>query len=369
MRDERTAAITLALAALMVLLAVAGVAAADPGASPAVGSAALRPVAAPSAAATEPAPSPTATPALTLTATPAVVTAGDRVRLVAGLGIPDATLRLTRQRAGDPVPVLLATLVTGVAGSAKFGVRPAVTTTYRVEYQGDGQQWLPATAEVTVSVGPRVTFAADARVYRGDKVRLSVSVRPAHAGGAVTLQSWLGGAWTDWRAVKLDAASRATATWRAVAVGTYPLRAVTAADAEHVEGRSAVRHVLVIKPNPYRVPIDAKSMIVVDISQYRLHFFSKGVEVRSFPCVTGRPSLPTPIGHFRVYARGMWPGGPYGARIMCYHPPCAIHGTDEPWLLKKFPRNFSHGCTRLYNSDAIWLYDRAPLGTPVWNVP
>jgi lipoprotein-anchoring transpeptidase ErfK/SrfK len=64
----------------------------------------------------------------------------------------------------------------------------------------------------------------------------------------------------------------------------------------------------------------------------------------------------------------MWPGGPYGSRIMSYHSPYAIHGTDQPHLLKRFPRDFSHGCTRLSNSHAIWLYDHAPLGTPVWNV-
>ena len=87
------------------------------------------------------------------------------------------------------------------------------------------------------------------------------------------------------------------------------------------------------------------------------------------PASPGGPSLPTPLGHFKVYARGMWPGGPYGARIMSYHPPCAIHGTNEPHLLSRFPRNFSHGCTRLSNANAIWLYDHAPLGTPVWNVP
>ena len=205
-------------------------------------------------------------------------------------------------------------------------------------------------------------------MYRGDRTRLTVSVRPARPGAAVTLQLRQDGAWADWRTVKLGADSRADSTWRTDAVGAFPLRAVTAADAEHPEGVSAVQRVLVIKSNPYHVPIDAKAMIVVDISQYRMHFFSLGVEVRSFPCVTGRPSLPTPIGHFKIYARGMYPGGPYGARIMSYHPPCAIHGTNEPWLLSKFPRNFSHGCTRLYNSDAIWLYDRAPLGTPVWNV-
>ena len=108
-----------------------------------------------------------------------------------------------------------------------------------------------------------------------------------------------------------------------------------------LEGRSRVCKVIVLQPNPYDVPVDARGIIVVDISQYRLHFFSYGRELRSFPCVTGRPSLPTPLGHFKIYARGMWPGGPYGARIMSYHPPCAIHGTNEPWLLKRFPRNFS----------------------------
>jgi lipoprotein-anchoring transpeptidase ErfK/SrfK len=356
MRDVRTVAITLALAALVAVLGVAGAAAADPGSSPAADPA------------VQPAAAPTATPVLTLTATPDVVTAGERVSLVVDPGVPGATVRLTRQRAGDATPGSLATLVTGAGGTARFGVRPPATTTYRVEYQGDGQQWLPAAAEVVVSVRPRVELVADARVYRGSRAHLTVSVRPAHPGAAVVLQQWQDGAWADWRTVKLGAASSGSATWVAGAVGSYPVRAVTTADEQHLDGRSPAVRIGVIRPNPYHVPIDAEAMIVVDISQYRLHFFSRGVELRSFPCVTGRPSLPTPIGHFAIYARGMWPGGPYGARIMSYHPPCAIHGTNEPWLLSRFPRNFSHGCTRLANANAIWLYDHAPLGTPVWNV-
>ncbi len=47
----------------------------------------------------------------------------------------------------------------------------------------------------------------------------------------------------------------------------------------------------------------------------------------------------------------------------------AIHGTNEPWLLKRNPRNYSHGCTRLANADITWLYSRVHVGTPVWNVP
>jgi lipoprotein-anchoring transpeptidase ErfK/SrfK len=45
-----------------------------------------------------------------------------------------------------------------------------------------------------------------------------------------------------------------------------------------------------------------------------------------------------------------------------------IHGTNAPQLLSRFPRAFSHGCTRLHNRDITWQYFRCPIGTPVWNV-
>ena len=285
------------------------------------------------------------------------------------LGIPGATVQLSRKTATATSFRLVGPLTTDARGVATFRALPGQTTTYRVDYAGDGVQWLPASAETVVSVAPRVSLSGAERVYRGQRERLTVTVRPLHPGGAVTIEQWKDGAWAEWRSLKLGQDSRAQVAWRAAAVGAWPLRVVTPADAEHVAGVSAVRRIRVVEPNPYRVPLDAKGIIVVDISQYRLRFYSYGKLLKSFPCVTGRPGLPTPIGHFKIYARGMWPGGPYGARIMSYHPPCAIHGTNEPHLLKRFPRNFSHGCTRLANANAIWLYDHAPLGTPVWNVP
>ena len=356
MRGRRNLITMLVLAAVVALLAVAAVAAASES------------VASPGATA-DPAPSPTATPALTLAVSSETVTAGDVAKLTLCLpDVPGATLQLSRKAAGAAGFRAVGPLVTSAAGVATYRVLPRETTTYRVDYAGDGVQWLPAAAEVTVSVRPRVTLCASTRVYRGDRAGLAVTVRPAHPGATVGVERWKDGAWAEWRSLQLGADSRARLTWRTDAVGTLPLRVVMPADTGHLEGRSRVRRVAVVEPNPYDVPIGAKGIIVVDISQYRLHFFSYGREVRSFPCVTGRPSLPTPLGHFKIYARGMWPGGPYGARIMSYHPPCAIHGTNEPWLLKRFPRNFSHGCTRLANANAIWLYDHAPLGTPVWNV-
>jgi lipoprotein-anchoring transpeptidase ErfK/SrfK len=61
--------------------------------------------------------------------------------------------------------------------------------------------------------------------------------------------------------------------------------------------------------------------------------------------------------------------GPYGPRRMRYLGAYAIHGTNEPWLLSRSPRNYSHGCTRLSNPHILWLFDRVHVGTPVWNVP
>lgn len=58
-----------------------------------------------------------------------------------------------------------------------------------------------------------------------------------------------------------------------------------------------------------------------------------------------------------------------GAAVMYYtYGGIAIHGTDEPWLLSRFPRPFSHGCARMYNKDVLWLYARCPVGTHIHNI-
>lgn len=40
-----------------------------------------------------------------------------------------------------------------------------------------------------------------------------------------------------------------------------------------------------------------------------------------------------------------------------------IHGTHQPWYIG---RNVSSGCIRLFNTTIVDLYERAPLGTPVF---
>jgi len=256
----------------------------------------------------------------------------------------------------------------GHGGCVSWTLYPKHSLTYRIDFAGDAD-WEPASAEVTVSVRPRIRLSAPAAIYKGQKAAFVVQVSPAHPGATVQLQRKDGDTWTDWRQVTLNAKSRAKRLWRGTAVGKTVVRAVMAADESHVAGRSKRVTVLVRKPTPYNVPASAAHFIVVDKSQYRLYYFERGLIVRVFDCVLGKPSTPTPLGRFRIYAKDPDMGGPYGPRRMRYHGLYAIHGTNEPALLRRFPRAYSHGCTRLSNTNILWLYARCPVGTQVWNVP
>jgi hypothetical protein len=238
--------------------------------------------------------------------------------------------------------------------------------------QGDGQGGTTASAESTVSVRHRVTLTAAAAtpIIEGRYVRYTVSVRPAHAGGVVQLQRWTGDAWEALADVQLGGGSAGSVRLPAGKPGKLVVRAQMAADAAHLSGNSRVwKRTVYDRRNPYGVPTRFAHLILVDLSKYKLYYHEHGIVVRVFDCVLGRPSLPTPKGHFKIYAKDPHMSGPYGPFRMRYLGLYAIHGTNEPWLLSRFPRNYSHGCTRLSNSNITWLFKRVPAGTPVWNVP
>jgi hypothetical protein len=107
----------------------------------------------------------------------------------------------------------------------------------------------------------------------------------------------------------------------------------------------------------------------------RLKAYYDGKLRFSAPVGIGKPSTPTPPGHFYIreifklarsnpywpYAIGTsdystltdWPGGGV----------VGIHGDlSEPQLI---PGDPSHGCVRLHDQDLAWLAPRLTLGTPV----
>ena len=306
-------------------------------------------------------------PILTLAAARGTITAGAQTTLTVQVPVPGAVLTVSRGTAVAPTYALLQTLVVDASGTATWTVSPRRTSVYRVEFAGDAT-WGAASAETTVSVRPRLTLTATSPVYQGTKVSFATRVRPAHPGATVEVQRVVAGVWTRWRTVTLDDESRGAFRWLSDRRGSIVFRLAMAADEDHVAGASAKCAVRVKDPNPYDVPRREAHFVVVDKSQFRLYYHEYGRVVRVFDCVLGKSSTPTPLGHFRIYSKDSDVGGPYGPRRMRYLGAYAIHGTNEPWLLTRSPRAYSHGCTRLANENILWLYGRCHVGTRVWNV-
>jgi lipoprotein-anchoring transpeptidase ErfK/SrfK len=71
------------------------------------------------------------------------------------------------------------------------------------------------------------------------------------------------------------------------------------------------------------------------------------------------------------FVAGGSPKNPLGPRAMYLHRDGVdtgyrFHGTLEPWSIGK---DASSGCIRMFNEDAIDLYQRCPIGTAVQVLP
>ncbi len=113
----------------------------------------------------------------------------------------------------------------------------------------------------------------------------------------------------------------------------------------------------------------------VDRETFRATLYRDGRRIWSAPVGVGRPSLPTPTGHFYVMEKLTVIGGsiygPYAIGTSAYAPTLSewpgggvvgIHGTSEPQLIPGRP---SHGCIRLRNADVASLWQIIQVGTPI----
>lgn len=128
-------------------------------------------------------------------------------------------------------------------------------------------------------------------------------------------------------------------------------------------------------------------VIVIRRGSNRLYLY-KGVRFwRRFAVATGQSVYPTPLGHFEIvvkwenpwwyppnspWARGEkpvppGPGNPLGTRWMGLSAPgVGIHGTPNS---SSIGYSLSHGCIRMYISDAEWLFQHVNIGTQVFIIP
>jgi len=115
--------------------------------------------------------------------------------------------------------------------------------------------------------------------------------------------------------------------------------------------------------------------LVVDRSKRRATLSKRGRQIWSAPVGIGKPSTPTPTGHFWIREKFKThdPGGLYGPfafgtsdySVLSDWPGggvIGIHGTDEPGLIPGRP---SHGCVRVKNRALRKLWRLMPVGTPV----
>jgi len=113
----------------------------------------------------------------------------------------------------------------------------------------------------------------------------------------------------------------------------------------------------------------------IDRERFRAALYRRGRLIWSAPVGVGRPSLPTPAGHFYVMEKLTTVGapiyGPYALGTSAYAPTLSewpgggvvgIHGTNEPQLIPGRP---SHGCIRLRNTDVAQLWHMIQVGTPI----
>ena len=193
----------------------------------------------------------TGTPAVTIAATPGVVTFGKPVTIagrVAGNPGVSVTLEQSPFPFADPfTPVADGT--TDAAANYSFQVTPGLNTRYHVT----AKTAPPATsADVTVRVRPKVTLRlSDRTPRRGQRVRFRGSVLPAHDGMAVRIQRKTRDGWKTIATPLLKPATPVNGVARSKyrkririrRSGVY--RTVMPADGDHARGKSPKRRAFV----------------------------------------------------------------------------------------------------------------------------
>jgi lipoprotein-anchoring transpeptidase ErfK/SrfK len=124
-----------------------------------------------------------------------------------------------------------------------------------------------------------------------------------------------------------------------------------------------------------RAAPEGDKYIVVNLSDQWMYAFEGKHQVFDAPVSTGRDGMNTPSGSYAIHAklklqtmRGVLDGVPWVVpnvpNVMYINGGVALHGT---YWHNKFGTGarLSHGCINLPLGAAAWLYDWAPVGTPV----
>jgi lipoprotein-anchoring transpeptidase ErfK/SrfK len=127
------------------------------------------------------------------------------------------------------------------------------------------------------------------------------------------------------------------------------------------------------------------TVVTIDRGGFTLRLFKRLKLVKSYPIAVGQVGLETPAGLYDVQNKAVnpawhvpnsaWAGdmagqvippgpqNPIKARWLGIYAGAGIHGTDAAGSIGT---NASHGCIRMLIPDVVELYDKVPVGAPVY---
>ena len=157
-----------------------------------------------------------------------------------GVAIPNARVELWGKVRPATTWSRLASAATDDAGQVTLRATLRATAALQLRHPADALA-APDVQVRSVAVAPRVTAAPhDASIRIGQTLTVTGNIAPAHPVGSVLrLQRYTSSGWTTVASGRLTTTTAYRVTWRPPAVGSYALRVVKPADADHATGVSA----------------------------------------------------------------------------------------------------------------------------------
>ena len=116
--------------------------------------------------------------------------------------------------------------------------------------------------------------------------------------------------------------------------------------------------------------LGAGKQIEVDLTKQRLYAWEDGLLAATYLVSTGTKAYPTIPGNYKILRKVPimdYIGPGYNLPNTHWNSQFSARGDflHEAWWHKKFGQPMSHGCVNMRLSDAKFIYDWAPVGTPV----
>lgn len=226
---------------------------------------------------------------------------------------------------------------------------------------------------VNATVTPAVSYS-DAAVRRlVDKVRVAMTRAPVDAGISVSGE----------HVVVRDAVVGLSVDARAL---RSQVEHALVSDVDATRGVRAQLRKTSPKVSSAQLASRYPTVLTVDRSHFRISLYKRLKRVVSYPIAVGQAGLETPAGRYTIQNKAVnpawsvpnspWagslagsviPGGapnnPIVARWLGVYDGVGVHGTNERGSIGS---NASHGCIRMLVEDVVKLYDRVPVGTPIF---